>query len=90
MRKYQANYFKDGDYIGVEFPDLPGCFSQGDDLEDAKYWATRAVECYFGRGNDESHQKMYNSNTDKLIVIPMHKEYLGEKLQAKILKAAGK
>ena len=58
-------------------------------MEDAKFWAARAIDCYFERGNDKSHQKMYNPKTDQIIVIPMHKKYLGEKLQAKILKAAG-
>lgn len=89
MADYPAKFFKDGDSIGVEFPDLPGCFSQGDDIEDAKFWAARAVDCYFGRGDDESHQKLYNAETDKTVVIPMFKEHLGAKLQAKILAAAG-
>lgn len=89
MTDYPAKFFEDGQYIGVEFPDLPGCFSQGDDIEDAKFWATRAVDCYFGRGDDESHQKLYNPDTDKTVIIPMFKEHLGAKLQAKILAAAG-
>ena len=89
MTDYPAKFFEDGDSIGVEFPDLPGCFSQGDDIEDAKYWAARAVECYFGRGDDESNQTLYNAETDKTVVIPRFKERLGEKLQAKILAAAG-
>lgn len=88
MEKYQAKYFEDGDSIGVEFPDLPGCFSQGDDMEDAKQSAARAVKCYFGE-SDGTHKKLYNPETNKTVVIPMHKEHLGEKLQAKILKAAG-
>lgn len=87
--KYPARFFDDGDYIGVEFPDLPGCFSQGDDIEDAKYWAARAIDCYFGREVDESHQRLYNAEQDKVVVVPTHKKFLGDKLQAKILAAAG-
>lgn len=35
----------DGKYL-VEFPDLPGCFSQGDSLEEAIYNAQEAMMIY--------------------------------------------
>ncbi len=88
MVKYPANFFEDGNYIGVEFPDLPGCFSQADNREQAEISAQKALDCYFGNG-DDSHKKLYNETTRKIIVIPMNVEVLGEKLQQKILRAAG-
>ena len=88
MDKYTPNYFEDGAYIGVEFPDLPGCFSQADTREQAAISAKKALECYFGEG-DDSHKKLYNDQTQKTIVIPMNVECLGEKLREKILFAAG-
>lgn len=36
----------DGKYI-VEFPDLPGCFSQGDSFEEAICRAQEALEIYY-------------------------------------------
>ena len=41
--KYPAKFFEDGKYIGVEFPDLPGCFSQGKTLEEAEKNAAHAL-----------------------------------------------
>jgi predicted RNase H-like HicB family nuclease len=32
--------------VGVWFPDLPGCFSAGDDLDDAMRNAPEAIELY--------------------------------------------
>ena len=36
MIKYQAKIIKDSGSFSVEFPDLPGCFSFGETLEEAK------------------------------------------------------
>lgn len=36
----------DKDGIWIEFPDLPGCFTQGENLEDALYMAKGSLECY--------------------------------------------
>lgn len=49
--KYPAIFFEDGDYIGVEFPDLPGCFSQGKNLDDAKSNAAKALGKFLGEVN---------------------------------------
>lgn len=43
---YPAVFFEDAPFVGVEFPDLPGCFSQGDDLSDAEFWAGKAIRCF--------------------------------------------
>lgn len=84
--KYQAKYFEDGENIGVEFEDLPGCFTQGKTLEEAKKNAERAADCYLN-GSNETHKKLVSG--EKVIVVPMNVEKLGEKLEAKIKKAAG-
>lgn len=85
---FTPNYFEDGEYIGVEFDDLPGCFSQADTREQAEINAQKALDCYFDKG-DDSHKKLFNEQTQKVLVIPMNVEYLGEKLKEKILAAAG-
>jgi predicted RNase H-like HicB family nuclease len=40
-----------GKAVGVWFPDLPGCFSAGDTLDDALANAREAIELYF-EGNE--------------------------------------
>ena len=47
MIKYQAKIYKDGKSYSVEFPDLPGCFSMGDTLEEAKTMAKDALSLYW-------------------------------------------
>ena len=111
MITYPAVFFEDGKYIGVEFPDLPGCFSQADNMNNAVTAAKKALRCYLAdiavenypapsdypdatpiemySGDDDSHTKLYNEQTQKVVVIPMDVEFLGEKLQKKILQAAG-
>ena len=46
MIKYQAKILKDGNAFTVEFPDLPGCFSVGKTLKDAKVMASEALSLY--------------------------------------------
>ena len=46
MKKHQAKIYKDGKSYSVEFPDLPGCFSMGDTLEEAKTMAQEALSLY--------------------------------------------
>lgn len=46
MIKYQAKIFKDGDTYSVVFPDLPGCFSMGETLEEAKTMAKDSLTLY--------------------------------------------
>lgn len=114
MIKYPAIFFEDGNYIGVEFPDLPGCFSQADDLNHAIKAASKALRCYLSNIeeknyptpsatknypnameiemypiDDDSHTKLFNEKTKKVVVIPMEVEVLGEKLQQKILHTVG-
>lgn len=42
---YPAIVHKESGYW-VEFPDLPGCFTQGDTIEELIFNATEAMECY--------------------------------------------
>ena len=50
-KKYFAKFFEDGEYIGVEFPDLPGCYSQGRNFEEAKLNASKALGRFLGEIN---------------------------------------
>jgi predicted RNase H-like HicB family nuclease/DNA-binding XRE family transcriptional regulator len=45
-RIYPAVIKKDGKYYMVEFPDLPGCFSQGKTVEEAFVYAKEALSLY--------------------------------------------
>lgn len=52
MIKYQAKIYKDGKSYSVEFPDLPGCFSMGDTLDEAKVMASEALSLYLEEARD--------------------------------------
>jgi predicted RNase H-like HicB family nuclease len=54
MRQFYAIVHKDADSAyGVEFPDLPGCFSAADELEDVVPNAIEALSLWFeDRDND--------------------------------------
>ena len=52
MIKYQARILKDGKGYAVGFPDLPGCFSMGDTLEEAKGMASEALSLYLEEARD--------------------------------------
>ncbi|QQR91043.1 MAG: type II toxin-antitoxin system HicB family antitoxin [Myxococcales bacterium] len=54
--KYQAKISQDGDGYSVEFPDLPGCFSAGDTLEQAKVNAAEALSLYLQEAQDPDWQ----------------------------------
>jgi predicted RNase H-like HicB family nuclease len=41
--------------VGVWFPDLPGCFSAGDDIDEALRNAEEALSLYVEFFNDEGH-----------------------------------
>lgn len=43
---YVGLIHNDEDGIWIEFPDLPGCFTQGENLEETLYMAKGALECY--------------------------------------------
>ena len=55
LRIYPALFFRDGDGIGVEFPDLPGCVSCAGDMETALRRASDALGgwIYFGELDGE-------------------------------------
>jgi len=47
MKTYPAHIWKeDNNTFSVEFPDLPGCFSSGNTLDDAKAQAEEALTVY--------------------------------------------
>ena len=47
-----------------------------------------AIEIEMYPIDDDSHTKLFNEKTRKVVVIPMEVEVLGEKLQQKILSAS--
>lgn len=67
--KYPAIFFEDGEYIGVEFPDLPGCFSQGKTFDEALQNASKALGKFLGEINfyPESKFTLDDSNNIRLI-----------------------
>lgn len=52
MIQYQAKIYKDGKRFSVEFPDLPGCFSEGSTYEKALENAREALSHYLEEARD--------------------------------------
>lgn len=52
MIKYKAKIIKDDTGYSVEFLDLPGCFSYGSTLAEAKENAIEALDLYLEEAND--------------------------------------
>lgn len=52
MIKYQAKIEKDDSGYSVEFPDLPGCFSSGATLNQAKKNAKESLDLYLEEANE--------------------------------------
>jgi predicted RNase H-like HicB family nuclease len=54
MKKvYPAVFYPEEEGYSVDFPDLPGCFTQGDDLADAISMAEEALGLYLAVRYDE-------------------------------------
>lgn len=54
MIRYQAKIFKDDDSYSVVFPDLPGCFSMGSTLDEAKSMAKDSLSLYLEEARNPS------------------------------------
>lgn len=52
MIKFQAKIYKDGNRYSVEFPDLPGCFSDGKTKEQALEYAKEALSLFLEEARD--------------------------------------
>ena len=52
MIRYQARIYQDDDRYSVEFPDLPGCFSDGKDFAEAAEHAREALTLYLEEARD--------------------------------------
>ena len=46
-REYTVVIERDGDGFSAHFPDLPGCYTQGDTIEEVRLNAREALELYF-------------------------------------------
>ncbi len=66
MAEYIAVIHKDeeSDY-GVFFPDVPGCFSAGSDLEEARVMAADALACHLAMLIDDGHDIPLPSTLDE-------------------------
>ena len=64
--KYRALIFYDPEDSGynVEFPDLPGCFTCGDSLDEAKMMAKDALNCYLSPILDDKEFYKLKSGLD--------------------------
>jgi len=60
---YPAILFPDDGKIGVRVPDLPGCFTFGDDKADAIFMAKDAVEMWLCHQEDQHETIPRASNT---------------------------
>ncbi len=56
MIRYQAKIYKDGKRYSVEFPDLPGCFSDGTTKEEAMENAREALSLRLEEARDPKWQ----------------------------------
>ncbi len=52
MMRYQAKIYLDDNRYSVEFPDLPGCFSDGATREEARTNAREALSLYLEEARD--------------------------------------
>ena len=52
MIRYQARIYKDGKRFSVEFPDLPGCFSEGASHDEAMKNARESLSLYLEEARD--------------------------------------
>jgi predicted RNase H-like HicB family nuclease len=46
VREYTVIIERDGDGYSAHFPDLPGCFTQGDTIEEVRANAREALDLY--------------------------------------------
>ncbi len=52
MIRYKAKIYQDGGRYSVEFPDLPGCFSEGATRKEAETNAREALSLYLEEARD--------------------------------------
>ncbi len=102
MIQYQAKIFKDDDAYTVIFPDLPGCFSMGESLEEAKKYARESLSLYLEEARDPKWKvpkpkirkgpNYYWITPDEDVAIPLmirqarQKHRLSQNKLAKLLK----
>jgi predicted RNase H-like HicB family nuclease len=68
---------KEGAY-GVTIPDLPGCFSGGDTIEDALRNAIEAIRMWIEAANEDSTPVPHPRKIEEIRNDPNVKELLGE------------
>lgn len=71
-RFYPAVFTKENDRYWVQFPDLPGCFTEGDTLEEAYEMAQDAMGLYMVNENGEF---VFPAPSDIKSIVPKENEY---------------
>lgn len=81
MKYYYAIFNKTTEAVEVEFPDLPGCVTFGDDWDEAIKNATDALAAWLGNAekkfiNEPSQHKDIKTSKGKLVPIPVDEKIL--------------
>ena len=90
---YPAVFHKEGERYWVEFPDLEGCFSEGETLEEAYLMAQDALYCYLqecdgGYPKDTSFSDIKVSNNGDCVLLVSPSPYFSKEASAYIIKEA--
>jgi len=93
---YPAVFHKENDSYWVEFPDLPGCFSDGNTIEDAFYQAKEALGLYLEHKDalfklkikqPTSYEVVANQyNNNRVLRIEYDSIEFGKKYKSKAIK----
>ncbi len=94
---YNAIIKKEGNVYGVSFPDLKGCYSQGDTLEEAKAMAKEALNGYLVSSISESFdipEAKYNKGTPvavspEIVFALQLRKLRGNKTQKEVAEKLG-
>ncbi|MBQ0036683.1 MAG: type II toxin-antitoxin system HicB family antitoxin [Firmicutes bacterium] len=74
MINYPAVFHKEKDSYWAEFPDLPGCFSQGNSIEETFDMCFEALGLYLDKENDVYDRQINKPSSVKAIAKKYPKE----------------
>lgn len=92
MHQYIALIHKDGDSdYGVSFPDLPGCFSAGKDLDEARTMAKEALDLHIEGMIEEGIPVPEPSSLEDVMASKENKDAVallvtGPKIKSKVVR----
>ena len=89
---YPAIFHNENDKYWVEFPDLEGCFSEGDTLEEAYIMAQDALYCYLqelnGKYPEETPLNSIKATGEDVVLLVSPNPYLSEKAKNYLVQEA--